>query len=800
MNRKQRRAAQKQGKGAGPAPGASSAPVAASLFASAFQHFRAGQIEQAERLCCDALTFDRNHFDSLHLVGIIALRAGRHDAAMDFLRRAVVVDDRSPECRFNLAQALRAVGRLDDAVVQLTQATVLDRNYAAAHRSLGDLLAQQDKADAARERYERALALDPGFVEALYGLANLSLRQGRLEEAVTHYQRVLAARPDAAEAHSNLGVALAAQGQWDEAAAQYQRALALKPQLVDVHRNFGRLLLAQGDLAQARALARRALAVAETEETRAFFVQCVKGLQAAPADRETRDDLCNLIARALSEGWTRPAELSALAATLFKSGDAGRTAIARVAAVWPRRLSAHALSEPDGFAAVSGDRMLRALLESAPVHDIELERFLTNARSALLELASAAAAPSVTDAGSIGFACALARQCFINEYVFDRTADEFQRALHLQEALTAALSAGAPVPLLWPIAVAAYAPLHSLARAELLLQQRWPDPINALLDQQIREPSQERQLRGTIPALTAIDDEISLEVQRQYEEMPYPRWVKAAPVGQPATLDWYLRNQFPAASIGRQLGQRDTLDVLIAGCGTGQHAIETARRFIGAKVLAIDLSLTSLGYAKRKTQELGLGNIDYAQADILQLAPIGRTFDLIEASGVLHHLRDPAQGWRVLVSLLRPGGLMQVGLYSALARQDVLAARAFIAERGYGRTADDIRLCRQELMGYEDGSPLKDVSNYFDFFTTSDCRDLLFHAQEHQLTIPEIRTFLTDNNLTFVGFAGQAAQDYRKRFPADTAMTDLDQWHAFETENPKAFVNMYQFWVQKPAR
>ncbi len=44
-----------------------------------------------------------------------------------------------------------------------------------------------------------------------------------------------------------------------------------------------------------------------------------------------------------------------------------------------------------------------------------------------------------------------------------------------------------------------------------------------------------------------------------------------------------------------------TVDVLIAGCGTGQHAIETAQRFSGARVLAIDLSLTSLAYAKRKT-------------------------------------------------------------------------------------------------------------------------------------------------------------------------------------------------------
>jgi len=798
VNRKERRAAQKQGKGP-LGPGAPSAPVTTNLFASAFQHFRAGQIGEAERLCRDVLAVDRNHFDSLHLIGIIALRSGRNDAAVELLGRAVAADDRSPECRVNLAQALRALGRLDPAAAHLMRAIALRPDYAAAHRSLADVLTQQGKLDEGRRHYERALALDPSFLEARYGLANLSLQQGRLDEAVSHYRGVLAARPDAAEACSNLGVALAAQDKWDEAVLQYQRALALKPQLVDVYRNFGRLLLAQGDTAQAFALARRGLSVQETEETRAFFVQCVKDLQAPPGDDAARADLRNLLARALAEGWTRPGELSALAGSLFKSGDAGRASIERIGAAWPTRLSAHELWGLDGLAAVSSDRLLRALLESAPVQDIELERLLTNARSALLELADASDASSEPNAEIIGFYCALAQQCFINEYVFARTADEIRQALDLEQRLTARLVSGASVPPLWLIAVAAYVPLHSRARAEMLLAKRWPDPIGALLDQQVRKPMQERQIRASIPALTTIDDEISLRVRRQYEDMPYPRWVKAAPVGKPATIDWYLRNQFPAAAF-HDLGQRNSLDVLIAGCGTGQHALETARRFAGAKLLAIDLSLTSLSYAERKTRELGLRNIEYAQADILALGSIGRSFDLIEASGVLHHLGDPAAGWRVLISLLRPGGFMQVGLYSALARQDVLAARGFIAERGYGQTADDIRQCRQELVGFEDGNPLKEVANYSDFFTTSECRDLLFHAQEHQLTIPEIKSFLRDNGLSFIGFSGQVAQHYRRRFPEDKAMADLDRWHALETENPKAFVNMYQFWVQKPAR
>jgi SAM-dependent methyltransferase len=314
--------------------------------------------------------------------------------------------------------------------------------------------------------------------------------------------------------------------------------------------------------------------------------------------------------------------------------------------------------------------------------------------------------------------------------------------------------------------------------------------------QQVLEPRQEREIQQSIPSLTSIEDEVSRKVQRQYEDMPYPRWLTAAPIGQPVAIDWYLRSQFPAAPFRASL-PHGGLDILVAGCGTGQHAIETARRFTGSRVLAIDLSRTSLGYAIRKTRALGLTNVDYAQADILKLGTLGKSFDLIEVGGVLHHMRDFAEGWRALLAVLRPGGFMHVGLYSALARADIRAARAFIAERGFGESADAIRRCRQELSRYDEGSALRNVTKYADFFTTSECRDLLFHVQEQQLSIPEIAAFLRAHGLNFLGFTGAVGHAYRARFQADAAMTDLEQWHQFEIEHPMAFTGMYQFWVQK---
>ena len=139
----------------------------------------------------------------------------------------------------------------------------------------------------------------------------------------------------------------------------------------------------------------------------------------------------------------------------------------------------------------------------------------------------------------------------------------------------------------------------------------------------------------------------------------------------------------------------DSPTILIAGCGTGQHSIETASRFSNCHVTAVDLSLSSLAYAKRKTNELGFTNVDYLQADILHLHQLGKEFDIIESGGVLHHMHDPMAGWRVLVDLLNPGGLMKIGVYSELARQHILEIREEITALRVERSAADIRKFRK---------------------------------------------------------------------------------------------------------
>jgi SAM-dependent methyltransferase len=580
----------------------------------------------------------------------------------------------------------------------------------------------------------------PSRLDGILAQAMRHHQAGRLTEAERGYRDVLAINPHHADALHWLGVAASQRGDQTEALRCFRQALTLRPDSTATAANIAHALLLAGRAEEAANAAAQALAIGETPQAKALFVQALALSSNAGQLGPSRA----MMARAIVARWARPADIARIASQAIMAGAARHAASTHV------------------------DPLLLALLTEAPVVTTELERHLTQMRRALLTSASA---DDRADGRALEVFAALARQCFINEYVFSQGSDEITQA----EALRTKLAAGEALSPLQLIAVAAYVPLYTVEGAGRLPSRTWPEPIAPLLVQQIAEPLTERGLRQAIPQLTAISGNVARAVQNQYEDNPYPRW---------------------SDTVAAAATQGQSFDALVAGCGTGRQSVELAQRYPAARILAIDLSLTSLSYALRKTRELDIRNIEYAQADIMALGTIGRTFDLIEANGVLHHLADPWAGWRVLLSLLRPGGEMRVGLYSERARQPVVAAHVFIAKHGYGRTAEDIRRFRQDILADETAAILAQSR---DFYTVSGCRDLLFHVQEHRMTLPQIKAFITANGLTFQGFDLDAAtlQTYRTRYPADQAGIDLDCWHAFEEAYPNTFVRMYQFRVRK---
>ena len=321
--------------------------------------------------------------------------------------------------------------------------------------------------------------------------------------------------------------------------------------------------------------------------------------------------------------------------------------------------------------------------------------------------------------------------------------------------------------------------------------------FNDLISIQIKEPLKENELAKSIKSLNEIIDPVSKKVRNQYEENPYPRWRCTNKILSQNFFFWLNNDIKPNKVI--YTNNFNNPNVLIAGCGTGKHSI-SSHRYKNANILAIDLSLKSLAYAQRKTQELNFKNIEYMQADILELEKLNRKFDIIESAGTLHHMDDPIQGLKVLLNILEPHGFLRLGLYSETARNHIVKIREFIKEKNYKNTNEDIKNYRQEIINDKDNPLNQKVIINSDFYSTSGVRDLLFHVQEHRFSIPQISKILKDLNLNFLGFIFPnplIQKKFSKLFPEDKKNISLDNWNKFEINNPDIFANMYQFWVKK---
>ena len=224
------------------------------------------------------------------------------------------------------------------------------------------------------------------------------------------------------------------------------------------------------------------------------------------------------------------------------------------------------------------------------------------------------------------------------------------------------------------------------------------DDIKEVFTRQVEEPNEEEKLKQDLPILEEITNKVSSEVREQYEKNPYPRWVNLGLIKTPISIHELVEKYKLKLSTPYIKKTQDPL-ILIAGCGTGQHSIGTAARYKNSKVIAIDLSKSSLAYAKRKTKELGIKNIEYIQADLLDVEKLNTKFDIIESMGVLHHMDDPMAGWQALTECLKSGGLMKIGLYSKIARKPISDIRKNIATSKRQLSDEEILLVRkQELL------------------------------------------------------------------------------------------------------
>lgn len=588
-------------------------------------------------------------------------------------------------------------------------------------------------------------------------------RAGRLPDAVALYRQAVKAAPMMAAAHYNLGVALRASGQVKAAERALLDAVKADRAYARAHSALAGLYEGGGQVAKAL---RHRLAAYRTEpddpDILGGLVRLLGSLRFSQADAKLEALTCQLMRRDDVEGQ----RLAGAALSLLELHSPVAEALAGGS------LEALAAQPP---------ALLLAVLERTIAAEPRWEAMLTRLRTEL------AARFVALDAPEASLAQALAAQMLATDYAFaaaDTANEDMEQAASLP-----------PDGPLTPAHVihALYRPLREVA-AGLSGPESWTGFLALHLDRPLAEQAAAR----AIPALTLIDDATSQAVRDQYTALPYPRWTATRAINSRPRRD-ILSGIAPGAAANLP-PEPAKLRVLVAGCGTGKHAVDVATRFANAQVLAVDLSRPSLGYARMQAERRGIANVRFAEADILTLGTLADRFDHIEAMGVLHHLADPLAGWRVLDGLLAQNGTMRIGLYSRQGRTAIRAAQTIARE--YGKDPAGLRALRQAIHALPDDDPASPVRRELDFYTLSGVRDALAHEQEHDYALPEIKALLDTLSLKFLAFEFAAADGpilYRKAYPDDPAMADLDRWDTLEQAHPALFHHMYQFWCLKQA-
>ncbi len=461
---------------------------------------------------------------------------------------------------------------------------------------------------------------------------------------------------------------------------------------------------------------------------------------------------------------------------------------------WKR--SAHCMLYGSGKKLLNNSDLHRGLRKRINT-DIPAEFLLTEIRRQILY-----AEPRMLEEAIMHkFITSLIQQVINNEYVWLVTDAERERLAMLSQEI---VSADPASPVQWSIVaqVAMYVRINELLAPGVdkntFLQSvtAMPTMLEKLLNSYLANYEEEQTIKKSIESADdAIQNSTSKMIADNYEAYPYPRWIHLEKPSPP------VRRQRLAEFFDEQ--EIDFTDrpfkVLVAGCGTGNKVIQYAMSYGNqAEILAIDLSKASLAYATRMARKFDITNIRFMQMDILDLYQYEKYFDIVECTGVLHHLKDPLEGGKALVSSVRDGGIVHLSLYSELARRQIVSLREKY-QLAPDATDDEIRAKRYRMMLDDPAAIDERLSLRWDFFDLNRCKDLLFHPLEHRFTVPQLGDLLAALELDFRGLErpDYVKSHYWTRYPGASEKRNLAAWHSFELRYPDAFGSLYEIWAYK---
>jgi len=754
------------------------------LKAKSINNHIKGNLDEAEK---GYIAFLRNGYSDADIISNYALiceEKGENEKAIRLYEKCAKSFPNHIYSKLNLSFLYYKLNQLEIAEKIIEEAIQLKPSLPNGHCIRGLILKGLEKYDESKLSLEKAIELDKNYFDAYINLGLLNKDSNKYNEAEEYYLKALEINNKSAIAHLNLGACYKEKQDLDKAILHTKMAIEIDNKLENCYLNLATIYNQIGDYKKSLSLTKKELLLHKHSELSYQLISELikKGEVLNTSEKDNRELLKNLLNRKdISHR-----ELFGNINSLISKEILEELSILE-----------SKLYENNKFNILIKDKELVKALSLLIFCSPLWEKVLGNIRKNILL--------NYSDKDKISnsifnFIIGLGSQCFLNEYVYYISTEEKDKLKELKKIINNNKNQDYKLAI-----ISCYQSLFSINDEIINLNTYIPNKkeLNNLLNLQFKELNAEKKISKGIKKIGNIKDSTSKEVKNQYELNPYPRW-RYNSYAKENKLNFLsvINSEISPNTIKPNSVQltNKKINILIAGCGTGIQIIE-ASRYSNCEITAIDLSNSSISYAKRKVDEYGLKNINFIEMDLLELTSLNKRFDLIECSGVLHHMNEPSKGLSNLFEVLEPEGFLKLGLYSKYAREEILKARKLIKEKDIKPNIDGIRNFRNDLLNGEI-KEVNEISNWSDFYSTSMCRDLCFHTHENCYTLIEIKNMLKVSNLEFLGFT--LSKEIRDKYQIDNkdkdSLKNLELWDKFEKLNPNSFREMYQFWSRKSTK
>lgn len=694
------------------------------------------------------------------------------------------LNDTSIEKKLNIAIENQKNKNFKLAEKLYKEILTINPNHTEAIFHLGTLYSQIKKFSLAKPLLLRADGSNPNNLNIKLNIGSLLFNTGEVDLALKYFDKAIEIQPNFILAYFNKGIILNSQKKYQDAVKCFEKVIEIDPKNINAYNVLGIILQEIGEFRKSLSYLKKSIEISPNDlRVVNTLLNLLRSIKLSNLSDKNSSELVELFIFLFNKDTIDHNELFNNARNLIFFQDD------QINFENLLKSGVSLLSDKD-IKKILNKKLFHLLLQKSLVRDKFLEKFLYLIRKEIL-LQIHNKENSIKEL--YDFIASNAEQSFLNEYVV------FQSDMEIKiiNDLKTKVENDKNINELEILILACYLPLNSskIINNKLINYISESPLFNDLIKLHIKDPLKEAELKKGINSFDDISDNVSKKVKDQYEENPYPRWryTNITPKNDFLSI---LNNAIRPNKINTN-NQNIAENVLIAGCGTGQQLVSKTS-YANSNIVAIDLSLSSLAFAKRKMQELNQKNIEFLQGDILSLNSLNKKFNVIECVGVLHHLKDPDEGLRILLNILEPKGYLKLGLYSEYARKHIIELKKFVQKHKFESNIRDIRNFRELAKNNNNDNSFKKINFNFDFYSTSSLRDLIFHVQEHRYTIPKIQDLLKKFDLEFLGFTNSSIKkEYSKIYPEDLKNTSLENWNNFEINNQDIFIEMYQFWVKK---